>query len=43
MLAFYYYYCVIALCGGQGDKNWHIMPLNNATLLFLNAMIKMKD
>ena len=20
MLVFYYYYCVIALCGGQGDK-----------------------
>ena len=20
MLLFYYYYCVIALCGGQGDK-----------------------
>ena len=47
MLVFYYYYCVIALCamcGGQRDKKLaYIMPLNNATLLFLNAMIKMKD
>ena len=40
MLVFlYYYYCVIALCGGQGNKKL----AHNATLLFLNAMIKMKD
>ena len=42
MLVFYYYYCVIALCGGQGDKKLGYNALNNATLLFLNAMIKMK-
>ena len=30
-------HCVVV----KETRNWHIMPLNNATLLFLNAMIKM--
>ena len=32
-------HCVIV----KETRNWPIMPLNNATLSFLNVMIKMKD
>ena len=43
MLVFYYYYCVIALCGGQGDKKLAYNAAEYCHLIILNSMIKMKD